>query len=97
MFSCSKGDEEQPCKITYIRNLQRIVIGNTPVCPAKVNEVELALISPARINKHVFSFTTGTHKSIQGWHSMYYNDLENFNGVANYINANTSNEDSDSD
>jgi hypothetical protein len=71
-----------------------LAIGKTPACLAKLNEVELELISPARINEHVFSLTAGTHKLIQGWHSMCHNDLENFNGVANCINANTSREDS---
>jgi hypothetical protein len=67
-----------------------LVMGKAPACITELNEVELALISIARINKHIFSFTAGTHKSIKGWHSMYYNDLEHFNGVANYIVANTS-------
>jgi hypothetical protein len=83
-----------PTKLPCYAICNGLVIGKTPACLAELNEVELALISPARINKHVFSFTAGTHKSIQGWHSMYYNDLENFNGVANYINANTTRGDS---
>jgi len=66
-----------------------LLMGKAPSCITELNEVELALISVARINKHIFSFTAGTHKSIKGWHSMYYNDLEHLNGVANYIATNT--------
>jgi hypothetical protein len=72
-----------------------LVIGKAPACITELNEVELALISIARINKHVFSFTAGTHKSIKGWHSMCHDDLEHFNGVANHIATNTNDGDSD--
>jgi hypothetical protein len=65
-----------------------LTIGPVPQVLSDLNEVELAMISPARINKHVFSFMAGAHKSIKGWHSMYYNDLEQLNGVMNYIIAN---------
>ena len=74
-----------------------LTMGKAPACITELNEVELALISVARINKHIFSFTAGTHKSIKGWHSMYYNDLEHFNGVANYIAANASDGDPNSE
>lgn len=74
-----------------------LVVGKAPACIAELNEVELALLSTARINKHTFSFTAGTHKSIKGWHSMHHDDLEHFNGVANCVAANASDGDPNSE
>ena len=59
------------------------------MCLTDLNEVELAMIAPARTNKHIFSFTAGSHKSIRGWHSLYYNDLDAVNGVVNWCNEAT--------
>jgi hypothetical protein len=61
--------------------------GYAPKVLLKLNEVELALISPARINKHMFCYTAGSHKSIQGWHSMFYSDIEKTNRVFNYLTS----------
>lgn len=61
--------------------------GYAPRVLLRLNEVELALISPARINKHMFCYTAGAHKSIQGWHSMFYSDIEKTNRVFNYLSS----------
>ena len=40
-----------------------------------LNETELALVSQARVNRHMVNFTGGAHQCIKGWHNLYYNDL----------------------
>jgi hypothetical protein len=50
-----------------------------------LNEVELALISFARTNKHVFQLTGGSHKEIRGWHTMYANNVQHVNRIINYL------------
>ena len=77
-----KGDCTPP-RYAIVNGLS---IGKPPVCLTDLNEVELAMIAPARTNKHIFSFTAGSHKSIRGWHSLYYNDLDAVNGVVNWCN-----------
>ena len=62
-----------------------MAIGGAPKCLLDLNDVELALIKSARINKHIFSFQAGGHKMIRGWHSLYYNNVDYTNGVANYL------------
>jgi hypothetical protein len=62
-------------------------IGSAPKCLTDLNEVEVAVISPARINKHVFAFQAGNHRTIQGWHSLYYNDLSHFEAVQEHVTA----------
>lgn len=69
------------------------MVGYPPKELTDLNEVERILISIARVNKHMFSFSAGTHKSIKGWHSMYYNDVEAVNDVANWIHENAENSD----
>jgi hypothetical protein len=59
------------------------LFGDAPNELTILNDVELALISLARTNKHVFSFYGGAHKSIRGWHNLYDNDVE---GIARTIN-----------
>lgn len=46
----------------------------------ELNPLELALASMARINKHVFMFYGGCHKSLKGWHNMYEADVEHVAG-----------------
>ena len=84
----------EPDKIPKNAIINGYMIGPTPLCLQTLNEVELALISPARTNKHVFSFTAGSHKSIKGWHSLYYNDLKAVNGVINWCLSATGQADS---
>ena len=49
-----------------------------------LNETELALVSQARVNRHMMNFTGGAHKCIKGWHNLYYNDLDRQTKVMNY-------------
>ena len=51
-----------------------LMIGPTPTELLALNDVELAMISLARIDRHVFSIEGGAHKQMIGWHSMYAND-----------------------
>ena len=60
-------------------------IGTPPRVLSELNEVELAIVSPARINKHVFAFQAGNHRTIKGWHSLYYNDLSHFEAVEEHV------------
>ena len=60
-------------------------IGTPPKCLTDLNEVERILVSPARINKHVFEIRGGQHQTMKGWHSMYYNDLSHFEAVEEHV------------
>ena len=51
------------------------MIGEVPDELACLNDVEVALISLARVDKHVFSIQGGAHVQMSGWHSMYANDV----------------------
>ena len=59
------------------------VFGEAPPELTDLNDAELALVSLARTNKHVFAFYGGAHKSIRGWHNLYENDVE---GIARTLN-----------
>ena len=59
------------------------VYGEAPCELTDLNDAELALVSKARVNKHVFSFYGGAHKSIRGWHNLYENDVD---GIARTLN-----------
>ena len=48
-----------------------MTIGVAPPCLESLNEVEVALISQARLKGHVFAYWAGCHKSIRGWHCFY--------------------------
>ena len=52
-----------------------------------LNETELALVSQARVNRHMVNFTGGAHQCIKGWHNLYYNDLNCQTPVINYYTA----------
>jgi hypothetical protein len=58
-------------------------IGEAPPCLATLNPVELALISKSRVDKHIFQYYGGAHKSIKGWHTFYQNDVNQFSAVLN--------------
>ena len=58
-----------------------MTIGEAPKVLLDLNPMELALVSQARIDKHVFSFYGGCHQSIKGWHSMFEADVEHTAGV----------------
>ena len=61
------------------------IIGNAPTELTSLNDVELALVSRARIDKHVFTFYGGAHKSMRGWHNLYENDVEHIAGALQQI------------
>ena len=61
-----------------------LMIGQPPKELERLNEVELALISPARLQQHLFSFSGGHHKSIRGWHTLFSNNVQQANRVINY-------------
>jgi hypothetical protein len=48
------------------------IVGDAPVELTSLNDVELALVSIARIDKHIFTFYGGAHKSVHGWHNLQY-------------------------
>jgi len=86
--ACSRGVNEMkkdPSNGPKHAIFKGLVKGAAPKCLRELHEVELAMISIARINKHVFAFSTGTHKQIKGWHSMYYNDLDHMQQVASHL------------
>ena len=58
-------------------------IGEAPPCLSSLNPVELALISKARVDKHVFQFYGGAHQSIRGWHTLYSSDVNQLSAVMN--------------
>ena len=49
-----------------------------------LNECELALISPARINRHLITLYAGSHQQITGWHTLFQNDLSRTSKILNY-------------
>ena len=72
-------------RVPKIGIMSGMAIGGAPKCLLDLNEVELTLVKSARIDKHIFSFQAGGHKMIRGWHSLYYNNVDYTNGVANYL------------
>ena len=75
-------EESHPVKFCIANGL---TIGFTPKCIQKLNEVELALISKGRCEKHIFSYTGGAHKQIRGWHTIYENNVTPIYAVLNYF------------
>ena len=91
-----KRKDTNTCTLPKHAIANGLYIGRPPRILQDLNEVEISLISIARTDKHVFSFTAGTHKSIRGWHSMYYNDLGKANRYINWC-ANRHSDDGDED
>ena len=60
-------------------------IGCAPDCLENLNEVELALVSQARMRGHLFTFWGGCHKSIKGWHSFYDVNPSHSSGVLQQV------------
>jgi PIF1-like helicase/Ulp1 protease family, C-terminal catalytic domain/Helitron helicase-like domain at N-terminus len=48
-----------------------LTIGHAPPCIEKLNDIELALLSQARLRGHLFTYWGGCHRSIKGWHCFY--------------------------
>ncbi|KAG7345348.1 hypothetical protein IV203_032879 [Nitzschia inconspicua] len=91
-----RGDTVAPSLPTYsIAN--GLMIGKAPLELTRLNDVEKALIARARIDKHIFSFEAGSHKSTKGWHTMFYNEVNAVLGVSNWSESVMRLNDSDSD
>ena len=71
-----------PCKYAIANGL---MIGSAPQCMEMLNDVELALLSKARCEKHIFSYTAGAHSQIKGFHTIYRNDVQHSNAILNYM------------
>ena len=65
-----------------------LIIGEPPDELKCLNDVEVAMISLARIDKHVFSIQGGAHKQMTGWHTMYANDVSHVSKTANWCAQN---------
>ena len=95
-FNCCKscyknlGTTTKPCriKLSPYAIANGILIGDAPSKLTRLNDVELALlVSMVRMDKHVFTFYGGAHKSMRGWHNLYENDVENIAGALQQIEA----------
>ena len=65
-----KDTNGHPCKFAIINGL---MIGTAPRCIEALNDVELAMLSKGRCEKHIFSYTAGAHSQIRGFHTIYQN------------------------
>ena len=81
-FKSSNKQNGHPCKFAIANGL---MIGTAPQCIEVLNDVELALLSKARCEKHIFSFSAGTHSQIKGFHTIYQNDVQHSNAILNYM------------
>jgi hypothetical protein len=70
-----------------------LMFGPVPNELSDLTATELALISIARVDKHVFSFQGGAHVQMKGWHTMYANDIVNINRTVNWCSEHLSGED----
>ena len=61
--------------------------GYAPDVLTCLNEVELALVSRARINQHMFSFRGGSHKKVIGCHTLYCSKCDETNKVGNFMRS----------
>jgi len=57
-------------------SIHALQIGKAPEELACLNEVELALVSQGRIDRHIFQCFAGQHKQITMWHQMFFSDVE---------------------
>mgnify|MGYP005703299079 CR=1 FL=1 len=62
-----------------------LATGYAPTVLTALNPVELALISKARINQHIFSFSGGSHKKVCGYHYLHYSKVEETHKVEYYV------------
>ena len=58
--------------------------GYAPKILMDLNETEVALISIARVDRHLITLNGGVHTCIVGWHTLYYNGVEHTSKVLNY-------------
>jgi soluble cytochrome b562 len=50
--------------------------GEAPTELTRLNEVERAMVSQGRIDRHIFQLYAGQHKCVSLWHQMHFNDCE---------------------
>ena len=72
-----------------------LMVGPTPPELESLTDTEIALISLARVDKHVFAYQGGAHVQMKGWHSMYATDIESVNKTVNWCAAHLNDEDDD--
>jgi hypothetical protein len=68
-------------------------IGDAPECLKCLNEIELALISKARLRGHLFTYWGGCHRSIKGWHTFFDTNPYYTAAVLNNVSTLTSSDD----
>ena len=73
-----------------------LMIGPVPQELQCLSHVEIAMISIARVDKHVFSYEGGAHQQMKGWHSMYANDIEAVSRTVNWAADHLSDDSNDS-
>ncbi len=81
-FSRTKKEVDDRPPLYAIAN--GLMIGPTPNELKCLNDVEIAIISLARIDRHVFSIQAGAYKQMIGWHSMYANNITSVATTANW-------------
>ena len=77
-----KNQNGHPCRFAIANGL---MIGTAPRCIEDLNDVELAMVSKGRCEKHIFSYSAGAHTQIRGFHTIYQNDVHHSNSVLNYM------------
>ena len=75
-----KNQNGHPCRFAMANGL---MIGTAPKCIEDLNDVEIALVSKGRCEKHIFSYSAGAHTQIRGFHTIYQNDVQHTNAVLN--------------
>ena len=84
-ISKMKTDNIEECKPPNYSIAAGCLHGYAPKCIKDLNDSELAVVCNARVNKHMITYTAGSHKSIVGWHSMNYSCVEKTNKVMNTL------------
>ena len=84
-ISKMKTDNTEECKPPNYSIAAGCLHGYAPKVIKDLNDSELAVICNARVNKHMITYTAGSHKSIVGWHSMNYSCVEKTNKVMNTL------------
>ena len=84
-ISKMKTDNIEECKPPNYSIAAGCLHGYAPKVIKDLNDSELAVICNARVNKHMITYTAGSHKSIVGWHAMNYSCVEKTNKVMNTL------------
>jgi hypothetical protein len=57
-------------------SIKKYSFGGAPYVLSCLNDVELAMVSQGRIDRHIFQLYAGQHQCISLWHQMHFNDCE---------------------